>query len=69
MQQGIYNILAEQYHADPCVTASLSSSIAKILIEQSPMHAWMAHPRLNLKFKRQEDSRFDFRIRRSRDAT
>jgi ornithine carbamoyltransferase len=34
------------YFADPCPEPSLSQSIAKILIEQSPLHAKMAHPRL-----------------------
>lgn len=56
---GIYQLTADQYHMDPCPTASLSSSIAKILIEQSPAHAWMAHPRLNLQYEREVNSRFD----------
>jgi PDDEXK-like domain of unknown function (DUF3799) len=52
-------ITAEQYHADPAPDASLSSSIAKILLDQSPMHAWMAHPRLNPNYKPDENARFD----------
>jgi hypothetical protein len=56
---GIYNLTAENYHADPAPTASLSSSIAHILLEQSPLHAWLAHPRLNPNFERETDSRFD----------
>jgi hypothetical protein len=59
MEQGIYNLPADQYHADPAPTASLSSSIAKILLDQSPRHAWMAHSRLNPAYTREEDSRFD----------
>jgi PDDEXK-like domain of unknown function (DUF3799) len=59
MTPGLYNLTAENYHADPAPTASLSSSIAKILLDKSPMHAWMAHPRLNPNFEREEDSRFD----------
>ena len=59
MQQGIVKLTAEQYHADPAPTASLSSSIANILIDQSPLHAWLAHPRLNLRYEKTEDSRFD----------
>lgn len=35
------------YHADPCPAPSLSSSIAKVLLEQSPLHAWYCHPRFN----------------------
>jgi PDDEXK-like domain of unknown function (DUF3799) len=59
MNQGIHNLSSDAYHADPCETPSLSSSIAKILLDQSPAHAWMAHPRLNINFEREEDSRFD----------
>jgi hypothetical protein len=50
---------SDQYHADPAPQASLSASIAKILIEQSPLHAMMAHPRLNPNYEPEEDSRFD----------
>jgi PDDEXK-like domain of unknown function (DUF3799) len=50
---------ADDYHSDPCPVPSLSSSIAKILINQSPKHAWYAHPRLNPSYKPVEDSRFD----------
>lgn len=56
---GIYEISAEEYHADPVVVPSLSSSIAKLLINRSPLHAWTAHPRLNPDFKRAEKSVLD----------
>lgn len=46
-EPGIYDIPAADYHADPCPTASLSSSIGKIMDDKSPLHAWAAHPRLN----------------------
>lgn len=60
MTPGIYQIQADEYHRDPCPTASLSSSIANILLDQSPQHAWLAHPRLNPQYVRDEgDSRFD----------
>ena len=36
----------DQYYADPCATPSLSSSIAKVLIQKSPAHAYLEHPRL-----------------------
>lgn len=42
---GIYDILAEDYHRDPCPEPSLSSGIARKLVRQSPLHAWTAHPR------------------------
>jgi hypothetical protein len=35
------------YHRDPCEQASLSSSIARVLLGRSPLHAWERHPRLN----------------------
>lgn len=50
---GLYRMTAEEYHADPCPEPSLSSSIAKLLIDRSPEHAYLAHPRLG---GRQEES-------------
>ena len=55
----IANLTAEQYHDDPAPTPSLSSSIANILLDQSPLHAWLAHPKLNQNYVRETDSRFD----------
>jgi hypothetical protein len=47
LEPGIYeNVSAEEYHSDPCDRPSLSNSIAKILCERSPAHAWQAHPKL-----------------------
>jgi len=47
LQTGIhFGVLEDVYHADPAPEPSLSSSVAKILLEQSPRHAWHAHPRL-----------------------
>ncbi|MDB5937566.1 MAG: hypothetical protein JWQ01_4910, partial [Massilia sp.] len=44
---GIYREFdGDAYFADPCVDPSLSQSLCKILIEHSPLHAKMAHPRL-----------------------
>lgn len=42
-----FDVPADRYHADPCEQPSLSSSIAKVLLDQSPRHAWHQHPRLN----------------------
>lgn len=40
-----------EYHSDPIGPApSLSSSIAKVLLDQSPRHAWFQHPRLRPDF-------------------
>jgi hypothetical protein len=51
LQPGIYPEISEQvYHADQlCATPTLSCSIAKVLINQSPLHAWCEHPRLGNK--------------------
>jgi hypothetical protein len=44
-EPGIYRgVESADYFADPCVEPSLSQSLCKILIEQSPLHARMAHP-------------------------
>jgi hypothetical protein len=51
---GLYPDIPEaDYHADPVAPApSLSSSIAKVLVDQSPRHAWYQHPRLRPDFDR-----------------
>ena len=52
---GIYEIPATEYHLeipsteyhlDPCPEPSLSASVARTLIDRSPLHAWMQHPKL-----------------------
>lgn len=42
---GIYALTASEYLADPCARPSLNRGIAQRLVERSPAHAWMAHPR------------------------
>lgn len=46
---GIYDGISESdYHSDPVTPMpSLSSSVAKLIVSRSPLHAWFAHPRLN----------------------
>lgn len=39
-----YDVAA--YYADPCPEPSLTQSIAKVLLDKSPLHAWCEHPRL-----------------------
>lgn len=34
------------YHADPCEQPSFSASLGKVILDQSPLHAYLAHPRL-----------------------
>lgn len=54
---GLFGDVPEaRYHQDPIGPApSLSSSIAKVLIDQSPAHARWAHPRLNPDFDRGDE--------------
>jgi hypothetical protein len=60
LKPGIHaGVTASAYHADPCSKPSLSATIAKVLCEQSPAHAWWAHPRLNPDFERTESATFD----------
>jgi hypothetical protein len=44
---GMYELDSETYHKDPAPAPSLSSTLAKALLAQSPLHAWYASPRLN----------------------
>jgi hypothetical protein len=59
VKPGIHTITEESYHADPGERPSLSASIASILCSQSPKHAWAAHPRLNPRFERKAEEKFD----------
>lgn len=56
---GFVDIGADQYHADPSASPSLSSSVIKILCDSSPAHAFAAHPKLNPDYARKEEARFD----------
>src|SRR5262245_31717991 len=49
----VLNCTIEQYHADPCETPSLSHSVAHELINKSPLHSWMRHPRLGGQHKKE----------------
>lgn len=50
---------AETYHADPSSSPSLSSTLARLLLNQSPLHAWTAHPKLNPNWQPEEKKTFD----------
>jgi hypothetical protein len=57
LEQGIhFDVPSAVYFADPCERPSLTQSIAKVLIEQSPLHAWHAHPRLGGKPDEPDDA-------------
>jgi hypothetical protein len=54
-----YDMPTAEYFADPAPMPSLTQSLAKILNERSPLHAWHQCPRLNPNFEPDEDTRFD----------
>jgi hypothetical protein len=59
---GIYNdIEAARYHADGFHhgAPTLSASVAKILLDQSPAHARAAHPRLNPNYEQKAEDKYD----------
>lgn len=59
-EPGFYPDMTEaDYRADCCPVPSLTQSIAKILLDRSPLHAWHAHPRLNPDFRPDDDTKFD----------
>lgn len=59
VHDGAYKMSSVAYHADPCPLPSFTQSIAKILLEFSPRHAWHAHPRLNPNYEEDADKKFD----------
>lgn len=57
---GVHRITSEEYHDDPCIIPSVSRGTIKTLINQTPQHVWHNHPRLNPKFRPDEDEgKFD----------
>lgn len=56
---GVYHLPADVYHSDPAPEPSLSSTVAKKLIGQSPLHAWTACPRLNPDWEPEDKKVFD----------
>lgn len=59
LSPGIHDISAEAYHADPCDIPSLSSTLARLVLNRSPRHAWTAHPRLNPDYEGKDSKTFD----------
>ena len=52
-------IPAERYHADRLAeTPTLSSSLAKVILDRTPKHARLAHPRLNPDFEEKSEAKF-----------
>lgn len=60
LQAGIHlDISSADYFADPAPQPSLTQSLAKIILQKSPLHAWYAHPRLNPDFRADDDTKYD----------
>ena len=60
MTLGVLTIPESDYHADKIADApSLSASIAKVICNASPLHAWNEHPRLNPNYKPKVSDKFD----------
>ena len=59
VKPGVHIMSSEEYHAGPGDAPMLSSSIARILLAQSPLHAWTAHPKLNPDYMPKEKKEFD----------
>lgn len=59
LNPGLHDIDADLYHSDPCERPSLSSTVAKTLLAQSPLHAWTISPRLNSDWEPEEKKTFD----------
>ena len=60
MDQGMYkDIPLAEYVADPAPFPSLSSGVALAILEESPLHAWYRHPRLNPHYQHEDSTKFD----------
>lgn len=60
MTARILDLSADQYHADQIGdTPTLSASIANVLLNQSPAHAYAKHPKLNPNYERKQEEKFE----------
>lgn len=59
IKTGVHDMAEADYHADPAPEPSLSSSIIKVLLKQTPRHAWLQHPRLNPAYEAVDQRKFD----------
>lgn len=53
------DIPSAEYFADPCSVPSLTQSIASVLLDRSPRHAALRHPRLNPAWEPYEETKFN----------
>lgn len=61
LAHGVHLDVSEtRYHADTLLPVpTLSSTLARLILSRSPLHAWTAHPRLNPAFEPTEKKAFD----------
>lgn len=65
---GIYRMPESEYHSDPCLTPSLSSTMAKTILAKTPLHAWMNNSRLNPDYIPMHSKAFDIGTAAHRQA-
>lgn len=53
---GAYRMASRLYHADPVKVPSLSSGLARLMLDASPLHVWTGHPALNPKWRPDDGS-------------
>ena len=59
MRAPLPSMSERDYHADPAPSPSFSASLGKVILDQSPLHAYLAHPRLG-GAKREPTSAMEF---------
>ena len=59
LMTGLMHMPADTYHRDPAPAPSLSSTLARLIIGRSPLHAWTASPRLNPDWEPDDRKTFD----------
>ncbi len=60
LKPGIHlDIASADYFLDPAESPSLTQSIASVLLDRSPRHAALRHPRLNPAWEPYEDTKFN----------
>lgn len=59
MNAGLHQLPSADYHRDPAPAPSLSSTLARLLLNRSPRHAWHASPRLNPDWQPTEKKAYD----------
>jgi len=61
MNPGVHDITRDDYYTDQLgdEEPSLNATVLKALVNNSPLHAWTIHPRLNPDYQPKRSTRFD----------